>query len=113
MLYGRAVADDIVHPKMERKQITVDPKLIRREGKLISMEMQRYCLIVVKYFTGILILAHVFSENKNQLSLIVIYIVNGLKGCLREASLANALLAMFVFLDKNDMYAYAQPPFVS
>lgn len=30
MLYGRKVADDIVHPKMERT-VTIDPKL-RTEG---------------------------------------------------------------------------------
>lgn len=27
MLYGREVAEDIIHPKMERKQVAIDPNL--------------------------------------------------------------------------------------
>ena len=35
MLYGRQAADEIVHPKIERKQVTIDPNL-KSESKQCS-----------------------------------------------------------------------------
>lgn len=35
LLYGRQVADDIVHPKMERKQVKVNLKLGPKEGEVV------------------------------------------------------------------------------
>lgn len=32
MMYGRKVADDIVHPKMEPRKIDLNPDLMRPEG---------------------------------------------------------------------------------
>ena len=34
MMYGRQVADDIVHPQMEPKKVEINPNLMRPEGEM-------------------------------------------------------------------------------